>query len=679
MAGLSEKLVKGQGTYVDDIHMPGMLYLGFVRSPYPRAKIKKISGGITHKDVNFNVAAVGEGSEEEETFGNLAHPVLAQDFVGYVGQPVAAVYSTDPYEVEDLIDSIEVDYEPLKGVSDPEKAIDFDPLHPGIKSNVFVDRYFGKDFPDSVGEIVLEEKFVNNRVATNPIEPRGIVAAYDGDRLTIWIGTQSIYSIKSGICEAMKLPPEKVRVVQADTGGAFGLKGGLFPEYIVAAWLSMKEKRPVKWIETRREHLLASRPGRGAVATLKIFADRTGKIKGIKGDVIVDNGAFTGGSGEFSPMFIAMQLAGAYHIDNAYVRARSVLTNKAPQGPYRGAGRPEAMFFIEKLVDHLADKLGMDPVDLRLINAATERYRSPLGFEVEPSKKFLETAIKETDYRNKSKKHNTGFALLILYHATSGGESARINVKNGKARVWIGGNAHGQRHDVFAKTILQEELGIESDSVEFQLGDTDQIEAGVGAWGSRSAMVAASALIVAAREIKRKVEEKFGSFSPVHLLEGEWDAYHFFDYSKMESSLGVNLVTADVDDMGRVKIGECFSYYDAGKVLDPANADGQNAGGAVQGISQTLYEELAFSSDGEPLTTSIADAGVATADLVPRFIIKYYKSESSLPSKAKGIGEAPTIGVPIALSRALEKAMGRKFNETPIRPELLLKPALNEA
>ena len=667
---LSEKLVRGEGRFVDDISMPGMLYLGFARSPYARAKLLKISGGLTHQDVKFDVASAGEGAMKG--FEALAHPVLDNGYVGYVGQPIAAVSSENPYEAEDLIDSVDIEYEPMKALVDPEAAIGAEPLYPGIKSNAIVDRMFGNDFTPDSSDIVIEKKLVNRRVATNPIEPRGIVTAYDGDKLTVWIGTQSAHSIKEGLCEAMGLPGDKVRVVQVDTGGAFGLKGGIFPEYIVASYLAMKEKRPIKWIETRREHLMASRPGRGAIGNLKLYARKDGKITGLKGDVIVDNGAFTGGSGEFSPMFIARQLAGPYQLDNAYVRAMSVLTNKAPQGPYRGAGRPEAMYFIERMMDGLADELKMDPVDVRLLNAAKETYTSPLGMQVEKSRPFLETALKELNYENYKKRDHTGFAFIILYHATSGGESARIQVKDGRIRVWTGGNAHGQRHDIFIKMLINEELGVDRDLIDVMKGDTDQLEEGIGAWGSRSSMVLSSAVIVSARKIRDQVTKANGKYSMDALLDGHWDSYEFFHYDKTESSLGANLVTADVDDYGRVRVKECLSYYDAGRVLDPDNATGQNAGGAVQGIGQTLSEELSFDEDGLPLITSISDAGVLSADLVPRFSIKFHKSESSLPSRAKGIGEAPTIGVPIALSRAIELATGLPINETPIKPDYLL-------
>lgn len=667
---LSEKLVRGEGRFIDDINMPGMLYLGFARSEYPRARLLKVKGGLTHKDIQFNVASAGEGAVKG--FETLAHPVLATEYVGYVGQPIAAVYSDNPYEAEDLIDSVDIEYEPLKAFVDPEEAMKAPPLYPWTKSNAIVDRMLGEDFEPDSSDIVIERKLFNNRIATNPIEPRGVVAAYDGNKLTVWTGTQSVQSIKGGLCEAMGLPGDRVRVVQVDTGGAFGLKGGLYPEYIVASYLAMKEKRPVKWIETRREHLLASRPGRGAMANLKLYAKKNGKITGLKGEVIVDNGAFTGGSGEFSPSFITRQLAGPYQLDRAYVRALSVLTNKAPQGPYRGAGRPEAMYFIERMVDGLADELNMDPVDVRLLNAATESYTSPLGMPVEKSRPFLEAAVKELEYNRYKGKENVGFGFIILYHATMGGESARIQVKDGRVRVWTGGNAHGQRHDVFIKTLIREELGVDEDLIDVMKGDSDQLEDGVGAWGSRSSMVLSSAVVVVSRKIREQVTEAKGKYSVDALLDGNWDYYEFYRYDKPESSLGANLVTADVDHLGRVKVKECKSYYDLGRVLDVDNATGQNAGGAVQGIGQTLGEGLFFDDDGLPLTTSISDAGVMTADLLPKFSIKFHKSESVLPSKAKGIGEAPTIGVPIALTRALETATGLKFTQTPIKPDDLL-------
>ncbi|MDS0257024.1 molybdopterin-dependent oxidoreductase [Thermoplasmatales archaeon AK] len=323
-----ERFVNGTARYVDDLTFPGMLYLGIVRSPYARARIIDISGGITHKDLPLKLSSVGEGATEGFEF--LEHPVLANKYVGYVGQPVAAVFSENRYAVEDLIESVDVSYEPLKPIMDPEESLRSEPMYPGLKSNILFDRYRGNDFEIKDAPIVLEDKLVNKRISANPIEPRGVLAAYDGKRLTVWISTQSVHSIKEGFCETLNLKPENVRVIQADTGGGFGTKGGIYPEYVIAAAIAMREKRPVKWIETRSEHLLATRSGRGAIGKMKLYADRSGRILGLKGDVIVDTGAFAGGSGEFSAPFIAMQITGPYHIRNAYIHAMSVLTNKAP-------------------------------------------------------------------------------------------------------------------------------------------------------------------------------------------------------------------------------------------------------------------------------------------------------------------------------------------------------------
>ncbi len=671
---LDEKFVRGLGKFVGDISFPGTLYLNFVRSNYARAKILNVSGGLTHKDINLKVSSVGEGGLGG--FGSVAHPVLASDFVAYVGQPIAAVYSPDPYKSEDLLDSVNVDYDPLPPVTDPEKAIDFEPIHPGLKSNVVVDRYFGKDF-DIDADIVVEDRFVNNRIATDPIEPRGIVCDYDGSRLTVWTPTQSVFSIREGLSEALGLPGKDIHVIQTDTGGAFGLKGGMYPEYIVAAYLAMKERKPVKWIETRREHLIASRPGRGVIGRMKLFSDRDGKIRGLKGDVIVDNGAYSGGSGEFSAVFVAHQLAGVYKIDNAYVRARSVLTDKVPQGPYRGAGRPEAMFLIERIVDRLADELHIDPLELRIKNAAREKYKSPLGYMIEPSKEFIERAAEALEYRKYYPQGNCGFSVGILYHATAGGESARIRVKDGRVTFWLGGNAHGQRHDVWGRTLLHEELGVDPELIDFENGDSDALENGIGAWGSRSAMVGGSALVVAARKLREHVVKSTGKYSVEDLLSGSWDQYEFFEYDTTESSLCSNLVTVDTSSLPTVRVEKCRAYYDAGRVLDPVYAAGQNAGGSAEGIGEVLTESLMFTEDGQPLISSIADAGVLTADLLPRFEVKFHPSESTLPSKAKGIGEAPTIGVPIALARAIERSTGLKINETPIPLDYLLLAAQN--
>lgn len=667
-----KKFVEGKGTYVDDIHLPGMLYMSVVRSPYSRAKINSVKGGLSSNDFPGFMPSVGEGGSGG--INAYSEPVMAREYANYLGQPVAAVFGDTRYESEDLMESVDVDYEPLKPVIEIDQALNSDPIHPGIKSNIFADKWVGKEFK-STSPIVLEDSFYNRRVATNPIEPRGVLATFDGNRLTMWASSQSVQSIKGGLAKALDMKPENVRVIQADTGGGFGLKGGLHPEYVIAAHAAMKYKRPVKWIETRSEHLSAANPGRGAKANMKLFAGKDGRINGVSGEIFVDSGAY-GGFGEFAPWFIAYQLTGPYAIPNGHMRAVSVLTNKVPQGPYRGAGRPEASFFMERMIDLLADELGMDPADVRLANATTGPWKSPLGLEIGESRTFMQNALKEFGYGTRFKGDRAGVSFFVLVPGVGPGEGVRMKVENGLLKVWLGGDTAGQGHQEFARTLIREELGVSPEHVELQLSDTDQLKRGVGAWGSRSAISAGNAIVAASKILREQVSKDHGEYSTEALLSGKYDIDHFEELGMNLNSLGANLAVADVSPLGDIRVTDCISYYDVGRVLSESNVHGQIIGGMVQGIGQVISEELAYSEEGELLTGSISDSGVLTADKVPNFEVKVAETPSDLPHKVKGLGEAPTIGVPSALVRSIEKATGKRIRDTPVRPDTIAQEDL---
>ncbi|MCL4330212.1 MAG: xanthine dehydrogenase family protein molybdopterin-binding subunit [Candidatus Thermoplasmatota archaeon] len=667
--GTVEDMVRGRAKYIDDIVLPEMLHMAVVRSTYPRARILGVKGGPTHRD--FPAVMTSEGETATDSMAGPFEPVLAGDYANYYGQPISAVLGKNRYEAEDLLDSVDIDYEPLTPVTDPVRALTAPPIHPERKDNVLVNVQFGNAFKPSDYEVEVSNRVINQRISNNPIETRGIIAHYQSDFLTVYSSTQSVHSMREGLSEILKLPAEKIRVIQADTGGGFGLKGGVYPEYVLAAYFSMKTGKPVKWIETRSEMLKASKAGRGVVGELTMYGKKNGTITGIRGKVIVDSGAYAGG-GEFSTAFIARQIAGPYNIKHAYVEGLGVFTNKPTIGPYRGAGRPEAHFIIERTIDMLADEIGMDPVDVRLMNVSDTGITTPLGIKVPPARKFLEDGIRKLQYRE-MKKQKPGFAFFVLIPAFSPGESARVIVSEGRARVWLGGNVHGQRHELFVKRIVHEELGIAEDHVMLELGDTRMTPEGVGSWGSRSAMVGGLAVYEACQDIKRNIREKHGKFTTEVLLKEGADSFVFKHVKGSLNSLGCNLATAAVDHKGQVRVTSLKSYYDVGVPLSRDTVMGQVAGGAAQGIGQTLFEELAYSPDGQLLTSSIADAGVPLANQLPEFETYLADTRSDLPHGAKGVGESPTIGVPIALARAIENATGVPIRETPIRQELLVR------
>lgn len=662
------RFVLGRGKYVDDLKMEGMLHLNVIRSPYARARITAVRGGITGHELRADMASVGEGGGGESS---LQFPVLATEYVNYVGQPVAAVLGDDAYEAEDRAEQVEVEYQPLKAVVDPELSLESEPIHPSTQSNLAGESTLGRDF-QLRSPVEVEETLRMARVTPNPLEPRGVVAAYNGSMLTVYGSTQSVFSWREGLCSSLGLKEDAVRVVQMDTGGAFGSKGGIYPEYVVAAYAAMKLKRPVKWIETRYEHLMATEQGRGVRARMKLYADRKGRIEGLKADVLMDAGAYPLGMGVWAIRWIPFQLTGPYNVPRAYVTARSVYTNKVSLGPYRGAGRPEAAFFMERMMDRLADEAGLDQAEVRLRNASSRSYKSPLGLEIGASKPFLKEALSAFRYANRKRKEGLGLSCFVLVPAAYDGESARVAVSGGRVKVWLGGSSHGQGHDVFARRIAAKELGVEEDLVDFEPADTQEISRGVGSWGSRSAMLGGAAVLEASRKLKAKAKKKLGrGYSTAGLLKGEFEAEVFFRPGGSLNSFGANLVSARIGKFGMAEVEEVVSYYDVGEPLNPPMIQSQITGGAAQAIGEVLYEQARYSKDGQLLTASIADSGVPHSTEMPRFIVMTATHRSSLPHGAKGVGESPTIGVPPAATRALEVVLGKRFVSLPIESKML--------
>ena len=660
---------------MDDIKLEGMLHLHVVRSPYARARIVSVSGGINGKELKADMVAVGEDAGNGEAIVHF--PVLAAESVNYVGQPVAAVLGADSYEAEDKAEEVDVQYDPLKPVVDPVQSLVSDPIHPGTKSNVISESIKGKDF-NLEAPIEVEETLKMERVTPNPLEMRGVVAAYDGSILTIYASTQSVFSWREGLSSSLGLKEDSVRVIQMDTGGAFGSKGGIYPEYVVAAYAAMKLRRPVKWVESRYEHLMVTDQGRGARATMRVFADRRGRILGLKGDLILDSGAYPLG-GDWAAGWIAFQLTGPYAIPKAYVRTRSVYTNKVSTGPYRGAGRPEAAFFMERMIDRVADETGIDQAEVRLTNATTTGYESPLGLRTGGFRPFLKEALSAFSYTKRKKSGNVGLSCFVLVPAAYGGEWARVAVHDGRLKVWMGGSSHGQGHDVFARRLVSKELKVGEDLIEVELSDTRQISGGVGSWGSRTAMLGGGALIEASRKLKAQAKRKLGAkYSIASLLKGDFEAEALFEPKGSLLSFGANLVTAKVRS-GMAAIDEVVSYYDVGEVLNRYMVESQIEGGFAQAVGEVLYEQALYNEDGQLLTATLAESGVPHSTEMPKFTVLTASHRSALPHGAKGVGESPTIGVPPAATRALEVVLKTRLTSLPIESEKLWAKPLSES
>ena len=536
------RFIRGEGAYVDDLSLPGMLHAAMLRSTYAHARIRSVDAAAARELPG--VAAVLTGVDIEGVIADIApirregmgetpvpeHPVLARDRVCYVGQPIAMVVAEDLATAYDALGLIAVDYEPLPPITDPREAARdmHEPLHVHIGTNVVMKASAGAGDVDgafAAADRVVRGRFEVPRLVASPMECRGLLATYDvdGDALTLWTSTQVAHRVKMFLGTLLRDAPKEIRVVTPDVGGGFGRKIEVWPEELAACFLSIKLGRPVKWSETRSENMLASH-GRGYTADVEAAVRNDGVILGMRFRLLADMGAyFLTSSG--GPLGNAVQrVAGPYAIENMDVECLGVVTNKPPTGPYRGAGGPEAAVLIERMVDMVAAELAMDPVALRkrnFIPASAFPYETATGL-IYDSGDFgaaFDRALELGEYdaqRAKQRDANKDGPLIGIGVATvvkASGGKAGVRVSNSRVRIDSAGlvhvytdvSPHGQGTATSFAQIAADALGIPPERVRVYHGDTDELEAGNGTTSSRGLAVGGSAAYMALQEAREKV------------------------------------------------------------------------------------------------------------------------------------------------------------------------------
>jgi aerobic carbon-monoxide dehydrogenase large subunit len=710
------RMIRGEAGYLDDINRSGMAYAAFVRSHHAHAGITAVRAPdeapgllavITARQLADRVRPFPvAGPPGAELAAEEAHPVLAEDEVRYVGQPVAAVIATEPGLAKDAAELVEVDYEMREPVLDPEA------------SRVELTRWSrsGGDVEGAFAAAahVIRGRYGLPRLVAAPIEPRGAVAEHDRerDRLTVWCSMQDTHRPRAQLSYILERDPESLRVIVPDVGGAFGSKGVIPPEAVVAAIAAIDLGRPVKWVEERTENFLAGYQGRGIEGELELAFDADGRMLALRARLTADLGAYLLPTTAIPPHTAGMLLTGCYEIPAAAVTVVGKRTNKVPTGPYRGAGRPDAAYLLESLVDDAARALGVDRVELRRRNLIRRfPHETPLGFSYDSGdyERCLDVALELLGPAggDESKLGGTGVALYVE-RAAGQWESANASLDlDGRVVIASSASPHGQGHDVTFAQIAADRLGVGLEQIVLRFGDSDVVPPGVGTFGSRSTAVAGSAVLLAADQLleqgRRLVAHLLGfATAAVSYADGWFNAggrevgwvelagfagdlarlppgvevglavSARFD-SELVFSSGAYAAAVSVDrETGKLTVERLVGVDDAGTIINPQLALGQIVGGAVQGLGECLLEEVVYDEDGQLRTATFVDYGLLTAADVPEIVTGEVSSPSPRnPLGAKGVGEGGTIGTLPAIANAVADALEGRRLDPPYQPEKL--------
>ncbi|MFZ0972260.1 MAG: xanthine dehydrogenase family protein molybdopterin-binding subunit [Solirubrobacteraceae bacterium] len=670
-------LVRGAGRYVDDLVPPGLAHVVFVRSYHARASIVGVRAPpsapgllrvFTAADLTGRARPMRVTAPEGAEVADEPHPILAADEVRYAGQPVAAVVAESRAQAVDAAELVEVEYQPGEAVVDPGDA---------PETLMRWERSVGDvDGALAAAAHRVQARHRIPRLVAAPIEPRGVLAAYDdaGDLLTVWASAQDPHRPLSQLAYALDRPPERIRVVIPDVGGAFGSKGAIAVEAVTVALAAMELGRPLKWIEDRVENFLGAYQGRGVEASVELALDAGGRILAVRASILADLGAYLLPTTAIPPHTTAMLMTGCYDIPVAAVSVRGARTDKVPTGPYRGAGRPEAAYLLELTVDRAARELGLEPAELRRRNLIRSfPHRSALGWTYDSGdyERCLDRALELVG----PKPSGSGVVGkgVAMYVERAGGswESARISVAaDGRVIARSGSTPHGQGHETTFAQIVADRLGVDVDDVEMRFGDTAEVPPGVGTFASRSVAVGGSALVLAADRILEQVGQ-------ATLVEAAAAAGGLEAEAKFESDLvfgsGAYAAVVEIErDTGALKVRRLAAVDDAGTIINPLLAEGQVVGGTVQGLGAVLTEEAVYDADGQLRNASFVEYGLPSAVEVPPIASDFVQTPSPLnPLGAKGIGEGGAIGTPAAIANAVADALGGDAPDPPFTPEKL--------
>ncbi len=719
------RLVTGQGRFVADLPAEGALHAHFVRSPVAHARIRALD--VTAARAMPGVAAIFTaedlGLPRRAGFAPLgdafSKPPLAEGVVRFVGDPVALVLAETREQAADAVAAIDLDLEPLPHVADPVAALaEGAPLlFPDHGTNLAFQNAFGGDGDALEGaEVIVRGRFVNQRVAPVPLETHAGLAIPSADGgLLFYVSSQQVFAVRDTLAEMLGMEERQVHVISLDVGGGFGAKAGCQLENVAIAAAARRLARPVRWMETRSENMVAMTHGRAQVQEVELGATRDGRLVGLRVKVLADAGAYPA-IGAFLPLLTGMMSSGVYVIPRIDYSSRSAATNTTTTGAYRGAGRPEAAAMLERSMDLLARELKLDPVEVRrrnLIPSDAFPYKTQGGYTYDSGNYAgaLDEVVKLSGYQElrqeQARRRETGdprllgigvsvYVEITAVGATSEWGSVEVQ-PDGRVIVLCGTTNYGQGHETTLAQIAAEELQVPYDMVSVIESDTAVVKRGDGSVGSRSMQLGGSAVHNAAGAVRAKamriashllevghedLELKEGRFQVVGVPgsgvtwldvagaaadpsrlpdDVEPGLKEDLDFLQDDASFpfGAHVCVVEVDaETGSTKVLKLVAVDDCGRIVNPLLAEGQVHGGIAQGLAQALFEEVVFDADGNPVTSSLLDYTAPMATEMPEIVTGHTVTPSPLnPLGAKGIGESGTIGSTPAVQNAVIDAV----------------------